>query len=135
MRATKAMAKVVKSKSCGNSPKNLFVQALVIAIETANVTAFSRCISDDLLWAIPGRKSFDGKAAALAFLKSRKLSAPAQVRVRRVISHGRAGAGDGTLVLQSGLPHSFCHVFEFTSARGNRVSAISSYYSDLGEVA
>lgn len=127
------MPKVIKSPDCGNSPKNLFVQALVIAIETSNASAFLRCVSDEVIWAVPGRKSFDGKAAALAFLKSRKLNTPTQVKVRRAISHGRAGAGDGVLVLDSGQTMSFCHMVDFASAKGDRVLRISSYYSDLGE--
>ena len=127
------MPKVVKSRDCGNSPKNLLVQALVIAIETSNVSAFSRCVSDHIVWAIPGRRSFDGRLACLAYLKSRKLEVPKLVAVRRAISHGSAGAGDGTLTLDSGLRHSFCHVVNFSSARGTHIASISSYYSDLGD--
>ncbi len=126
------MTRIIKSAGCGNSPKNLLVQALVICIETANSPAFARCVSDDLDWAIPDRKSFVGKAAALAYLKNAK-SAPRQVKVRRAISHGRAGAADGTLVLSSGLTRGFCHVVEFSSARGEKISSICSYYSDLGD--
>ena len=127
------MPKVIKSPDCGNSPKNLLVQALVIAIETCNVTAFSRCVSDDIVWAIPGRRSFDGRSACLAYLKSRKPEAPKLVTVRRAISHGSAGAGDGTFTLDSGLRNGFCHVVNFSSAKGTHIASISSYYSDLGD--
>jgi hypothetical protein len=128
------MPKVIKIADCGNSPKNLLVQALAVAIETSNATAFGRCVSEDVVWAVPGRRSFDGKAACLAYLKSRKRDVPKQVRVRRAISHGRAGAADGVLALASGFLRSFCHVVDFASAKGGRVSRISTYYSDLGEV-
>ncbi len=127
------MPKVVKSRDCGRSTKNLLVQSLAIAIETANVSAFSRCVPDDVIWAMPGRRSFDGKAACLAYLKTPKPNVPEWVKVRRALSHGRAGAADGTLTLPSGLTHSFCHVFDFSSIKGDRISAISSYYSDLGD--
>jgi hypothetical protein len=127
------MPKILKSTDCANSPKNLLVQTLVIAIETANVSAFSRCVADDVVWALPGRKSFDGKAASLAYLKSRAPDALKQIRVRRVISHGRAGAGEGTLTMESGLTHCYCHVVTFSSVKGTRVSGIYSYYSDLGD--
>jgi hypothetical protein len=129
------MPKIVKSPDCKNSPKNLLVQALVIAIETSNASAFSRCVSDEVIWAVPGRKSFDGKAAALAYLKVRKLNIqPTKLQVRRAISHGRSGSGDGMLLLESGLTQSFCHVVDFSTAKGGKVSSISSYYADLGEV-
>jgi len=125
--------KVTKSPECGNSPKNLLVQSLAIAIETSNRSAFTRCTSSDMTWAIPGRRSFDGKAAALAYLRSRAPGVVKNVVMRRIVSHGRAGAADGTLVLQTGETLSFCHVVEFSNAKGVRISSISSYYSNIGE--
>jgi hypothetical protein len=127
------MAKVQKSAACGNSPKNLLVQSLAVAIETCNAAAFARCVAADVVWALPGRRSFSGMAACLAYLKSRKPVAPKLVQVRRVVTHGRAGAADGELVPHSGLPHGFCHVVGFASIKGASVSTISSYYSDLGD--
>jgi hypothetical protein len=127
------MPKVIKSKDCGNSPKNLLIQSLAIAIETSNALSFSRTVTDDVVWALPGRRSFNGKPACLAYLKAVKRNAPKQVKVRRAINHGRAGAADGTLTQVTGLTLSFCHVVDFSSVKGDRVSAISSYYSDLGD--
>jgi hypothetical protein len=127
------MAKVQKCDDCGNSPKNLLVQSLAIAIETCNASAFARCVAADVIWALPGRRSFSGKAACLAYLKSRKPVIPKLIRVRRVVNHGRAGAADGVLVLSSGHPHNFCHVVGFASIKGDSVSSISSYYVELGE--
>jgi hypothetical protein len=109
------------------------VQSLAIAIETSNRLAFVRCTSDDVTWAIPGRRSFDGKAAALAYLRLRAPAVLKKVVMRRVVSHGRAGAADGTLVLQTGETLGFCHVVEFSNAKGQRISSISSYYSNIGE--
>lgn len=126
------MAKIVKSDDCGNSPKNLLVQSLAIAIETANASAFSRCVSPDVVWAVPGRRSIAGKAACLAYLKSRK-SGLKQLRIRRAISHGRAGAADGVIIPKAGPASSFCHVVDFASIKGDRISSISSYYCDLGD--
>lgn len=128
------MPEATRNPGCGNSPKNALVQALAVAIETSNCTALARCISDDVVWALPGRRSLDGKAAAVAYLKFKGVAAKvARIHVRRVVSHGRAGAVDGTLILKSGLAHGFCHVVEFTSAKGQRITSICSYYSDVGD--
>lgn len=126
--------KVIRSADCGNSPKNLLVQSLAAAIETGNASSFSRCVSDDVVWAVPGRRSFQGKATALAYLKTRKPGSGTRVLIRHAISHGRSGAGNGDVSLESGLSRGFCHVIEFSSARGDRISGIFSYYSDLGDV-
>ena len=125
--------KIVRSADCGNSPKNLLVQALVIAIETSNRAAFTRCVSDEVTWAVPGRRSFAGRAAALAFLTARRADKPHKLIVLRALSHGHSGAGDGIVLLASGLTRNFCHVVDFTNARGSRIANISSYYSDLGD--
>jgi SnoaL-like domain len=127
------MAKVLRSADCGNSPKNLLVESLAIAIETSNAAAFGRCVTADVVWTVPGRRSYSGKAACLAYLKARRSSVPRLVTVRRVVSHGRAGAADGVLNPKSGFPHNFCHMLEFANAQGVSVASISSYYSDLGD--
>jgi len=127
------LPKVTKSADCGNSPKNLLVQALAIALETANGAAFARCTSEDVVWAVPGRRSFQGRTAALARLRSKQPDS-ARIVVRHIVSHGRGGAAEGLLIDESGLSHGFCHVMEFANAKGDRVSAIFSYYSDIGEI-
>ena len=127
------MTRVQKSNDCGNSPKNLLVQSLAIAIETCNASAFARCVAADVIWTLPGRRSFSGKAACLAYLKARKSVTSKLIKVRRVISHGRAGAADGVLVLSSGHLHNFCHVVGFANIKGDNVSSISSYYVELGD--
>jgi len=127
------MTKIVKSPGCGNSPKNLLVQTLAIAIEKSDRAAFSRCVTDDISWALPGRKTLEGRGAALAYLKTRRSAAPPKINVKRAISHGRAGAADGAVVLSSGLTRGFCHVVEFSSIKGDSIGSIASYYSDLGD--
>jgi hypothetical protein len=127
------MPKVIKGPECGNSPKNLLVQALAIAIETSNRSAFVRCTTDDVTWAIPGRRTFAGRPAAQAYLRSRAPAVVKKVVMRRIVSHGRAGAADGTLILQTGETLGFCHVVEFSNAKGQRMSSIYSYYSNIGE--
>jgi len=127
------MAKVLKSPDCGNSPKNLLVESLAIAIETFNASAFARCVIDDVVWTLPGRKSLLGKAACLAYLKAQKSASPKVVRIRKAINHGRAAAADGVRTSERGHSNGFCHFVNFASLKGDRIASISSYYSDLGD--
>jgi hypothetical protein len=123
------MTKIVLSPDCSNSPKNLLVQTLVVAIETSNRTAFAKCVTEGVTWAVPGR-TLEGKTAALEHLVGGRRDAPKKVTVEHAISHGRAGAGDGVAVLASGAARGFCHVVEFSSAKGERIAQIRSYYAD-----
>ena len=127
------MTKIVRSDGCGNSPKNLLVQSLAIAIEKCDRTVLSRCVADDLSWALPGRKTLEGRAAALAHLRTYRPTPPLRISVRRAFSHGRGGAADGSVVLSSGMTLGFCHVVEFSSVKGDKISSVCTYYSELGD--
>jgi hypothetical protein len=126
--------KVIASPGCGNSPKNSLVQAVAIAVETFDHAALSRLVVDDVTWEIPGRHDIEGRSAVLERLAASATAQARKVVIRRVLSHGRAGAVDGLVVLASGLTRAFCHVLEFSSAKGQHVSSICSYYSETSAV-
>ena len=125
-----SMTEIVKSKDCGNSPKNLLVQELAVSIERADRAAFSRCISENIAWAYQGRSPVVGRASASELLESMRSQAPLMIEVEHAISHGRVGAANGTVQLASGTRIGFCHVIEFASVKGDRVARITSYYAN-----
>ena len=49
------------------------------------------------------------------------------LQIGRVVSHGRAGAVNGTLELNDEEVSEFCHVFEFTNAKGTSFGKVTSY--------
>ena len=110
------MTKIVESKDCGNSPKNLFVQTLAISIERCNRAAFSRCVVEDIAWTYPGRSVIVGRDAAIGLLDSACSQAPVEIEVEHAISHGKSGAANGTVQLASGERIRFCHVVGFATA-------------------
>lgn len=124
------MTIIVQSKDCGNSPKNLFVHALGVSIESGDREAFARCVSDDLAWTYPGRPVITGKAAAAELLISVRSIDPLRVEVENAISHGKSGSVNGSVQLASGEHIRFCHVVGFTNVKGNCVARITSFYAD-----
>ena len=124
------MTKVVASKDCGNSPKNLLVQTLAVAIERGDGAAFLRCLAEDISWTYPGRAVVVGTVPATGLLMSARSQPPLKIEVEHAISHGRSGAANGTVHLASGARIRFCHVVGFASAKGDRVAKITSYYVD-----
>jgi|UniRef100_A0A7C3DWB0 hypothetical protein len=124
------MTKVVASKDCGNSPKNLFVQTLAISTEKGDGVEFDRCVVDDIAWVHPGRPILLGRVAASGLLRLVRSQAPVKIEVEHAISHGKAGAANGTVHLAPGERLRFCHVFEFANAKGDRVARITSFYAD-----
>ncbi len=116
-----------RSPNCGNAPKNLFVEELAVAISTQDLEGVSSSISDQVQWRVVGRFTVRGRQAfikALPEICPRKAKA---LQIHRVVSHGRAGAVNGELELNSGEVVEFCHVFEFTNTKGTAVGQVTSY--------
>lgn len=124
------MTTIFGSRDCDNSPKNRLVQDLAVAIEQGDLGAVQRCVCGDVSWAYPQRAKVVGSDAAAALLRDVRRQPPVRIEVVHAISHGKAGAATGTVTLSSGTRVRFCHVVEFTSARGDRIARITSFYAD-----
>lgn len=117
------MIEVQGSKDCGNSPKNKFVQDVAVAIECGE--SVPDAFSEDATWEQSTARPMSGREAILESLASRPK--PKAVIVQHAISHGKAGAASGEVTLANGTTRRFCHVFEFTTAKANRIAAVRSY--------
>jgi len=121
------MIEVHTSPDCGNSPKNLFLQKLTIAFATGDVETALDAVADDIVLDIIGEGTARGKsdfARSLTHLTSRM---DTELTIEHVASHGKAGAVNGVLERNDGTTLSFCNVYEFTGAKGDRVKKITSY--------
>lgn len=106
---------------CGNSPKNLFVQRVAVALVSGEFIADA--FAEGALWRHPSGV-IESRSAIGEWLAQQHQ--PDEVTIAHAISHGRVGAASGTLVLD-GQACRFAFVFEFTSTKANVVSRIESY--------
>jgi hypothetical protein len=118
------MTKVIVHEDCGNSPKNLFVQKMIIAIAKGDARFMLKHVSDDIRWNIVGGRVFQGKEEVARVLEGIDV---AELNIRHIATHGKAGAADGTLKLTDGRTQAFCDVFEFTNSKGDGVKEITTY--------
>ncbi len=109
------------STDCGNSPKNLFVQRVAVALVSGEFIADA--FAEGALWRHPSGV-MEGRSAIGEWLAQQHK--PVEVTITHAISHGRVGAANGTLVLDGQLRR-FAFVFEFTSTKANLVSRIENY--------
>jgi hypothetical protein len=79
---------------------------------------------DDARWLPAGRKPVVGKEAVSRAIA--KYAPATSLTIEHVISHGRAGAVNGYAEFGR-KRRAFCHVFEFSSAKGDRIKAITTY--------
>ena len=117
------MVQVRGSKDCGNSPKNKFVQDVAVAFECGE--AIPGAISENVIWEIASKGPISGKDAVFKELAARRKVS--SIVVQHAISHGKVGAASGEATFTNGDTRRFCHVFEFTNAKGNCVAVIRSY--------
>jgi len=120
------MTKIVRSKDCGNSPKNQLVENLAVALVMGDHRTVSQLVTDNIYWSIIGNEAIKGRGAVLQALPVVNDTPEATLTVLHVVTHGKAGAVNGTFQHPAGSM-SFCEVFEFSNAKGTSVSRISSY--------
>ena len=116
-----------RSPDCRNSPKNLFIEDLTIALTTQDIEGVGSSVSDQIQWKVVGRTIARGRQEFIKVLPKKFPRGASALQIGRVVSHGRAGAVNGTIELNNGEVTEFCHVFEFTNAKGTSVGQVTSY--------
>jgi ketosteroid isomerase-like protein len=119
------MTKIMRSKDCGNSPKNKFIENLEISIATGDVEFLLASVTDDVHWNIAGGKPVRGKDALAEAIRNN--SEVTKITINHVVSHGRAGSVNGARKHRNGKTYDFCSVYEFSNAKGTSVREITSY--------
>jgi ketosteroid isomerase-like protein len=120
------MTKIKRSADCGNSRKNQLVENLAVALATGDRDTVSALVTDDVQWTIAGGDEIAGRESMLAALEEQWSSEPDTLIIHHVVTHGRAGAVDGTVTLGDRTVR-FCDVFDFSSTKGTAVGRILSY--------
>lgn len=116
------MTRIVRSPDCGNSPKNLLAQEIAIALECGETPD---ALSEVCVWQTSGGAHLTGRAVISKALNDQ--ARPAVLTIDHALSHGKLGAASGETTLEDGRIRRFCHVFEFSTAAGRSVKAISSF--------
>jgi hypothetical protein len=121
--------KIVRSKDCGNSPKNRLIEDLAVALATGDADTVARLTTDDAEWRIVGVGELRGRAAIVAALATVDRGAASTLKIVHALSHGRAGAANGVLE-HDGKRTDFCDLFEFANTKGTSISRMTSYRID-----
>jgi hypothetical protein len=116
--------KITTRADCGNSPKNQFVEALTIALAKGSRRALWKMLAVDVEWCVAGGPVFHGIETVAQVAEQGGI---AELIIDTVITHGRSGAVSGTRRMTDGREIAFCFVFEFTSAKGDRVGRLVEY--------
>jgi hypothetical protein len=125
------MTKVIVSEDCGNSPKNIFVQELTIAMTKGDTKFLLQSVVDEVRWNVPGDKVIQGKDRLTEALEERKNDPALELIIQHIATHGKTGTVDGQIKFKGGKTHAFCNVYEFSNSKGNSVKEITSYIIEV----
>ncbi len=125
------MTRVNLSEDCGNSPKNLLIQTLTVALAKRDSAGVLELASEPFVWDFVGQRRVEGLEALAGALEALKQEAVEELTVRHVLTHGIAGASNGVLQMADGRTLAFCNVFVFSSAKAKAVREITTYLVEL----
>ncbi|MFT3895875.1 MAG: nuclear transport factor 2 family protein [Anaerolineales bacterium] len=121
------MSKIIIGKDCGNSPKNILLKDMVVALIKGDTKFFLATVTDDIRWDIIGTPLLEGKEDVAKALERMKGSKDTTLTIKHISTHGKSGAVDGTIILGNEKTLAFCDVFEFSSSTGKGIKEITSY--------
>ncbi len=120
--------KIIGMENCGNSPKMELLRDLTIAYATNNKAFCLGWMTEDVVWEIIGDKIIQGHKPfedALAEIKKRNLQ---ELRIENVLTHGKIGAVNGTILLKNKQYYAFCDVYQFKGqSKTSKIEKITSY--------
>jgi len=125
------MTRVIISEDCGNSPKNIFVQELTIALAKGDLKFALNSVTDDIRWNIVGDKAIQGKDRFAEALEAKKNDKAVELNIHHIATHGKTGAVDGRIKFKNKKSNAFCHVYEFSNAKGIAIKEITSYEIEI----
>ncbi|HEU4745142.1 MAG TPA: nuclear transport factor 2 family protein [Anaerolineales bacterium] len=112
------MARISIGEDCGNSPKNIFVQEITIALTKGDLKSLLNSVTDDIRWNVVGDRVIQGKDSFAEDLEEKKRDKAVELNLDHIATHGKAGAADGRIIRKSKKKYAFCHVYEFSNAKG-----------------
>lgn len=127
------MLNVTVNTSCKNSPKREFLKDWNIAFAKGNGTFVLDSVSDDVTWNRVGEKVTRGKEAFAKALEEIETAEATELILDKIVTHGKEGAVNGTMVMENGEHYAFCDVYEFTNTKGTTIKSIASYVIKIKE--
>jgi hypothetical protein len=121
------MTRIICAVDCGNSPKRSLLKDFGTALGRGNQAAVLKRLTDDILWEWVGSAPLRGREAVAGMLRRMQQEPRQELVIEHILTHGAAGAVNGTMRLTNGRSYGFCHVLEFSSAKGTLIQRITSY--------
>jgi hypothetical protein len=125
------MTRVIVSEDCGNSPKNIFLKNLTIALAKRDSRFILDNVTDDFRWNIPGEQLIEGKHNFAKALEKLKADTATEMSIQHIATHGKAGFVNGITQFRNGKTYAYCDAYTFSNTKGTAVKEITSYLIEI----
>lgn len=124
--------KIIRSKDCGNSPKNALLAELEIALAGKEYSHLQEHLGPGFSWSIPGFSQGVGLETFRDALDGRSARQPvSELEITSAFSHGKMGTVVGWRMYADGNTLEFCSVYEFASAGSTKVKSLRIFLADV----
>lgn len=106
---------------------------MVLSLDQMTTTSghLVSAVINDIRWNTVGDGLVQGKEEFVEALERMKTIQVVELTINHVVTHGKAGAVNGTTKLKNGSTRAFCDVYEFSGAKGTAVKEIASYVIEI----
>ncbi len=120
--------KITGGENCGNSPKMLLLRDFTIACARKDIGFCMEWLTDDIVWEMIGDKRREGHADVKEALNRISDYDIQELQLENILTHGKAGAVNGAVVLKDQRVFSFCTVYNFKGhSKDAKLEKMTSY--------
>jgi hypothetical protein len=128
------MAKITVKPDCGNAPKMTLLRDFTSAFANGNSDIIIGNLADDIRWEMVGDQTINNKSEAKTKVVEMLDGSIEELNIDNIVTHGDAGAVQGTMKFRGGQLFSFCDFYNFTSHGKNaKIKRIQSYVVEINK--
>lgn len=88
-------------------------------------------VTDNIKWTAVGDFSVEGKEAFRKALESMTGADPYELKISKIITHGKEAAVNGIMKSNDGKQYAFCDVYTFSGFKNPKISEMTSYVVEV----
>ncbi len=91
-------------------------------------------VSENIKWTIVGDFTVEGKEAFTEALKSMEAEEPLELKIDKIITHGKDASVNGVMKSKDGKQYAFCDVYSFSGFKNPKIKEMTSYAIEIKKV-
>ncbi|MEP2025949.1 MAG: nuclear transport factor 2 family protein [Reichenbachiella sp.] len=108
-----------------------FLKNFNIAFAKGDIAFIVDSITDEIIWKIIGDRNIEGKEKFIQEMEKMQSEKSTELKIDQILSHGKEGAANGIIKMESGKKYAFSDFYVFQAAKGTKIKSITSYVIEI----